>query len=227
MKDYLIGAIVGIFTGILAIFIFGFLNIKIPYQIFALLIAPPIIFSFGIWFGKFLGRWMPFFDQLGKFAVVGFLSTAIDFSILNIVSSATGITAGTTVGWVNVPGFLAATINGYLWNKLWVFRAKSRNFGDEISGLVAKYNSDDRDENEEISDTKFRLFNDFPKFISVTAIGLLINSSLIILLTTYFKIPFGLSAVGWLNVAKVLATLVAMIWNFLGYKFFAFKIKNK
>ena len=193
-KDYFIGALVGLCTGILVLFIFGRLAINFPYQHAVLLIGIPVLWALGVWLGKFLSQWFSFFAQFGKFATVGFLSSAIDFAILNIVSAATGITAGLVIGWVNIPGFLVATINGYLWNKLWVF-----------------------------SSAKEGLFKDFPKFLMVTIIGLLINSGIIILLTTHITPPLALDAQRWLNVAKIAATTVALIWNFIGYKLIAFR----
>lgn len=200
-KDYLIGAVVGFLTGILAFFIFSFLDIDFRFKRTLFLLGIPVLWVCGIWLGGFLGKWLPFFNQFGKFAAVGFLSTTIDFSILNIVSLATGITTGIVVGWINTPGFLVATLNGYLWNKLWVFSDKDRS---AING---------KKENN--------IFGDFPKFLAVTTTGLFINSSLIVILTTFLN--FGISSHIWLNISKVVATAIALIWNFIGYKFIAFR----
>ena len=201
-KDYFIGSVVGLCTGLLAAFIFRHLQIYFPYQMPVLIIGIPMLWAMGVWLGKFLSRWIPFFAQFGKFATVGFLSSAIDFSILNMVSAATGVTAGIIVGWVNVPGFIVATVNGYLWNKLWVFGAQ-----------------DGRG-----------VFHSFPKFLAVTIVGLLINSGIIILLTSYnptaafpLSSQRGFTAAEWLNIAKVIATALALIWNFIGYKLIAFR----
>ncbi len=227
-KDYIIALVAGLLTGTLLLFISFKLRINFSYKIPIFFILIPLVFVFGVWFGKFLGHWIPFFTQFGKFAVVGLLSAAIDFSVLNIVSAATGITAGITVGWVNIPGFIVATINGYLWNKLWVFKnIQTPDFASKISSSSSQHVSELYSAmSPEILSAKSRLFKDFPKFISVTTIGLLINSGLMILVTTYIKIPhlwFTISAVGWLNIAKIGATATVMVWNFLGYKFFAFK----
>ncbi len=207
-KDYLIGAIVGLCTGLLAAFVFEHLHVDFPYQTPILVIGIPILWALGVWLGKFLSRWFPFFAQFGKFAAVGFLSSAVDFSILNIVSAATGVTAGIVVGWVNVPGFLVATVNGYLWNKLWVFNSRN-----PVS---------------ETSSARLRLFDNFARFLVVTVIGLLINSGVIVVLTTYLAPPVWLtmSAIEWLNIAKIIATAVALVWNFIGYRYFAFAKRN-
>ena len=185
----------------MALKVFSALDINFKFQKEILLFALPIFWAAGVWLGGFLSQWpalpdgsrgrFPFFNQFGKFAVVGFLGAAIDFSILNWVSVFTGITAGITLGWINVPGFLAAVTNNYLWNKLWVFKK-----GD--TGLFA----------------------DFPKFLGVTLVGLAVNSGIIIALTS---IPVAYNSQIWLNISKVAANALALTWNFIGYKFFAFK----
>src|SRR3989344_2409251 len=148
-KDYWIGAVAGFLTGALGLVILRILNITFPYQNFAALVLLTILWAAGVWLGDFLGaRIKPFFSQFGRYAAAGFLSTAIDFSVLNFTSYLTGITAGVIVGWVNAPGFLIAVVNGYLWNKLWVFK--------DYDGK--------------------NLFSDFPKFFAVGIGGLIINS---------------------------------------------------
>jgi len=198
-KDYLIGALAGIFTGILTLRIFYFLEIYFKFQELFFILAIPFLWALGVWFGGFLSRWIPFFAQFGKFAVIGFLGAAIDFSLLNTISYATGITVGLTVGWINIPGFLVAVTNNYFWNKLWVFSAESGfAFGGKIQSI----------------------WDNFPKFFGVTLIGLLINSGTIIILTNF---SLGFDDKIWLNISKIFANALAMIWNFIGYKFIAFK----
>ena len=131
------------------------------------------------------------------------MSAAIDFAVLNYVSYLTGITAGIVIGWVNVPGFLFAVINGYFWNKLWVF----------------KLTTSDVDSNLSTSDVN--IFADFPKFFAVTIGGLIINSVLIIVLTSYISLPIKPTL--WLNIAKFLANAAVLLWNFTGFKFIVFK----
>src|SRR3989344_9652284 len=172
-KDYLIGAGAGFLTGILFLVILRFLAVSFPYQAIFALVLIPAFWAFGVWLGGFLSRWIPFFAQFGKYSAAGFLSAAIDFAVLNYVSYLTGITAGLVIGWANVPGFLLAVINGYLWNKLWVF----------------KLTTSDVDSNLSTSDVN--IFADFPKFFAVTIGGLIINSSLIIVLTTYISPPLS------------------------------------
>lgn len=210
-KDYLIGAINGFLTGALCLIILNFLKISFPYENIAALVFIPILWAAGVWLGGFLAKHIsPFFAQFGKYAAAGFLSTAIDFAVLNYVSHLTGVTAGVIVGWVNAPGFLVAVLNGYLWNKLWVFAPQTR--FRSVSDLNLVWD-------------KTGLFSDFPKFFAVGIGGLIINSVLIIAFTTYAPVSI-VAAVGpskWLNVAKFIANIAVIIWNFLGFKFIVFK----
>lgn len=200
-EDYYIAALVGFLVGVFAVPTLINLDVNNKAVLMALPIVVPFLWAFGVWLGGFLARWLPFMAQFGKFVAVGFLNTVIDFGILNLLSAATGITAGAQVGLINIPGFIAAVLNSYFWNKFWVFK--------------------DRGEKN--------IFQDFPKFLLVTLIGLGINSGLLILLTG----QTGLAHVaqGWpplirsqrlLNIAKAAATVLSLIWNFVGYKFFVF-----
>lgn len=195
-KDYVVGALVGFFAGIFAIPTLINVGIK-SFGLLAILPgASAALIAIGVWLGNFLSRKIQIFAQLAKFAAVGFLSTAIDFGVLNLLSMSSGITEGFKIGGVNVPGFAVAVFNGYLWNQLWVFKA--------------------RGEGES-------LFHDFPKFLAVTIIGLLINSGIIVVITTYVVPSFGAGKEQWLNLAKAGATAVSLVWNFAGYKLIVFR----
>ena len=63
----------------------------------------------------------------------------------------------------------------------------------------------------------------FFTFVAVTVIGLLINTSVVVAVTTFIPPAFNLSPTVWANVAKVFATVFSMIWNFTGYKLIVFR----
>ena len=201
-KDYLISALIGFTTAVLLLIIFSFLNVFLPFNKTLLLLALPILWVLGMWMAGFLAKKIPFLAQFSKYAVAGFLSAAIDFAILNFMSYTTGITAGVIVGWINIPGFLVAVLNGYTWNRLWVFKEASATSNESF-------------------------LHDFPKFFLVTSIGLVINSAFIILFTTYIPlfVPISnfLDDQQWLNLSKLLANAIVVVWNFAGYKFIVFK----
>lgn len=195
-KDYAIGALLGFGVGVFLIPTLYQVGTKQASVLVALPLIFPILMLFGLWLGNFLSRWFAPFIQLAKFAAVGILNTTIDFGVLNLLSLVTEITEGLKLGGVNIPGVAVAVLNSYAWNKYWVFPGGSRS----------------------------PVGSDLPKFVGVSIIGLLINSGIVVLLT--FSIPFGLDKGLWLNVAKVGATVLSFLWNFLGYKFFVFKKSN-
>lgn len=198
--DYAIGGLIGFFAGIFLIPVLiniGNQGHAILKSYAVLMLAPWVMalaIVFGIWLGKFLARFLPVFDQLSKFGAVGILNTSIDFGILNLFSLITGATAGIKIGGFNVPGQILAIANSYFWNKYWVFSQNGQNHQEQ----------------------------DLVKFLTVTIIGLILNSTLVVIATTYVTPPFGLSGATWLNAAKVFVTLFTLIWNFVGYKFFVF-----
>ena len=63
----------------------------------------------------------------------------------------------------------------------------------------------------------------FLTFSVVTLIGLGINTAIVFLLTTFIGPIIVDSQALWANLAKVLATIFSMVWNFLGYKLIVFK----
>ena len=192
-QDYAIGALVGFLVGVFAIPTLLNLEFRDRTILLLLPLAVPFIFVFGIWVGKILSRWLAVLAQVAKFSAVGLLNTAIDFGVLNLLSMATGVTAGLVVGGVNIPGFVLALINSYLWNKYWVFQHRD-------GGVTG----------------------DFPKFFAVAVVGLLMNSIVVVTLTLVPPI-LAVDSQVWLNIAKVVASLTSLAWNFFGYKFLVFK----
>lgn len=192
--DYYIAGFTGFFAGVFLIPTFVQLGIRAYPILFLLPLILPALIIFGVFVSGLLARWMPFFAQLGKFAAVGILNTSIDFGVLNLLSMAFGIVSGFIVGGINMPGFVLAILNSYFLNKLWVFHGGNRE----------------------------HLLYDFPKFLTITLVGLAINSGIVIFGTTFIAPLFETSSSIWLNVIKVFATFFSLVWNFLGFKFFVF-----
>lgn len=63
----------------------------------------------------------------------------------------------------------------------------------------------------------------FLTFIAVTLVGLSINTGIVYGLTTYVPPVLVDSKTLWANLAKVLATILSLIWNFAGYRLIVFK----
>ena len=168
---------------------------KISALTWALPIAAPLMFLFGIAVGKIFSKIAAVFYQIVKFLEIGVLNTFVDMGILNLLVSMSGVTSGISLGFFNTISFSLAVINSYFWNKLWTFsKENSANAGKE-----------------------------FISFIIVSAIGWAINTSIVVLGTTYLAANNSFSAGAWVNIMKLAATFVAMAWNFIGYKFIVFK----
>lgn len=133
--------------------------------------------------------------QFAKFIIVGSLNTSIDLGILNLMSMKYHIYSGIKVVGVNPFSFIAALANSFIWNKYWTFGEKEGEF-------------------EEI-----------PKFLTVAAVGLFINTGILYLITNFVNFG-GLLPGQILNLGKLLATAVSLIWNFTGMKIFVFNSKS-
>ena len=137
--------------------------------------------------------------QVIKFGLVGVSNTVVDFAVLNILVLILGVTDGVWLAVINVIAFAFAVTNSYLWNKFWTFKQPGKtDLGGEIS-----------------------------KFLAVSVIGAGLNTATVYLVTTFIEPMFGLSDQLWVNVGKILATVVVLAWNFVGYKFWAFRSAKK
>ncbi len=135
------------------------------------------------------------FLQFGKFVIVGFINTAIDFAVLNVLMYLTNIYKGPEIIIFNAISFTVAVINSYIMNKYWTFGDKSR------EGAAKQ----------------------FIEFLAVSIVGIVLNTGIVYGVTTLVQPMFGLGIKLWANFAKAAATAVVLGWNFIGYKFFVFK----
>ena len=159
-------------------------------------LALPMVFLVGILLAGFLAKFIRVIYQIAKFVEVGILNTVIDFGILNLLIWLTGITSGLAIAPLNAFSFLCATTNSYFWNKFWTFKKAGTATGKE-----------------------------FTQFLIISAIGIGINTGIVVAGTSLISPFFGMSAGAWANVMKLLATFVSMTWNFLGYKLWVFRPK--
>lgn len=142
-------------------------------------------------------KYGPLAKQFIRFALIGVVNTGIDFAILNVLMFATGINEGPNLIYLNLISFTAAVANSYFLNKKWAFK-------DNSQGDTGKK---------------------FSAFLAISIIGALINTGIVTGISTYIDPILGLSQGLWVNVAKLLATGVALVWNFIGYKLIVFKDK--
>jgi len=134
--------------------------------------------------------------QFSKFIIVGLVNTGLDFGVLNLLILLTGIETGVGIAVLNSIAFSVAVVNSYFMNKYWTFGVK----GEAVKTVEAS------------------------KFLMVSLIGLAINSGIVYGVTNFVIPPFAqIGPVSWVNLSKMVATGVSLIWNFIGYKFIVFK----
>lgn len=191
--DIYFSAIIG---EIVALFLLAMAsNLKVNFPlIWSLLIIFPILAPIGLMLAYLIGKKIPVIYQIAKFSLVGFSNVAVDFGVLNLLMWQANIYSGQWIILFNALSFAAAATNSYLWNKFWTFQAKESKSSTE-----------------------------FVQFFIVAIIGALINTGIVYGLTTFISPIFGLSKKLWANLAKVLATFVSLVWDFIGYKFIVFK----
>jgi len=138
--------------------------------------------------------------QIAKFILVGILNTLLDWGVLNVLIflSAESLTGGWYYSLFKSCSFIVANVNSYFWNRFWVFEKKNGN-GEESAG------------------------KDFLQFLAVSIIGFLLNVGAASLIVSFGGIYFDLSYKVLANLGAVAGTIIALVWNFLGYKLIVFK----
>jgi putative flippase GtrA len=96
----------------------------------------------------------------------------------------------------NIISFSTAMVNNFIWNYIWTFR--------------------------DIRGKKVSLV--FIQFAIISAIGLGLNSSIVVLLEHPLNILFTRPNTGYLA-AKFIATIVVLLWNFFANRFWTFRQK--
>jgi putative flippase GtrA len=100
----------------------------------------------------------------------------------------------------NAIGFTVAATSNYFLNRVWTWKSTSKEVGVE-----------------------------YAKFFFVSLIGLGLNSLIVLLLKDISIVPrFVNTTLDWdFWVAKVIATAIVTVWNFLANNFFTFRIKRQ
>ena len=196
--DKIISIILGFLIGLFFFLILKNIKEELPFQV-PCPWSLPIVFAFlgivWLYFISFLGRKYKIVLQGGKFLLVGALNTFVDWGVLSLLMGIGGIYAGTGYSIFKGISFTVAVINSYFWNKFWTFgKRETKEAGKE-----------------------------FAQFFVVSVIGFLVNVGIASLVVNVIGPQFGWSEKIWAYVGAISATLIAMTWNFLGYKFFVFK----
>ena len=200
-KDIFITILVGIFTAL--VWIWVFLRLGTLERVFGfneaawgLIVVVPIVYFFGLYLGAWLSRRWAFFASFAKYVMVGFLNAGIDFAVFNLLMFMTKIENGPLVSSFKTVSFIVAITNSYFWNKYWAFEAGS---------------------------STVKKTTEFAKFAIVNIVGAFINvgiaSAIIFAVTPWL----GFSQLAWNNIAAVIASAFALIWNFIGFRLIVFK----
>jgi putative flippase GtrA len=195
-KDLLFSIITGVLTGLIAWRIFDFLDIErlggISYAWFILII--PILWFLGVNLGYFLGRWIPFFNQFGKFVAIGFTNASVDFGVLNLLIASTSIATGFYFSVFKGISFMVGLTHSYFWNKHWVFAS---------GGGENKYQ--------------------FVKFFSVMMISIAVNVLVASIIVNGVDPMFSLNENMWANVGAIIGAAGGLAFSFTGFRMIVFK----
>lgn len=133
--------------------------------------------------------------KVSRFVIVGGLTTFVDLGILDILllALAHGDAHARMFPAFATISFIAATLNSFAWHRAWTF-------GKQGTGLAA----------------------DLSRFYAVTLASFVVNVGLSTLLVWLQPFPF-LGQTLWANIAKVLATGVSLLLNFMGYDRLVFR----
>ena len=196
-KDLKFAIITGLTTGIIAWRVLLFLGTTEIYGISTiwLVVVVPLAWIVGVKLGYVLGRWMAFFNQFGKFVAVGFTNAAVDFGILNLQISLTGIESGWHYSLFKSVSFVVAVMHSYVWNKYWVFDSASSSGGR----------------------------SEFFKFLTVNLVAIVFNVGIASFVVNYVT-PFGgIDTKVWANIGAVIGSACSIFLTFIGARLFVFK----
>ena len=132
-------------------------------------------------------------SKIFRFGLVGIANTFVDYALFNLVVFFLSILNPVGLVACNVLSFFGANVNSYFMNKRWTFEDRGHWSNKEY--LV---------------------------FLLCSLGGLAINCSVIFFLSHAY-INSQWSFFVNLNVAKLLATVASMVWNFCSYRAFVFK----
>ena len=133
-------------------------------------------------------------QQFSKFVLIGLLNTGIDFGVLNLLMRLFSVYEGSSIIPIKAAAFFTANINSYFCNKYWTFEHGQ----------------------------KEHITKEYSKFLIVSAVALGIHLAIIYSITTFIP-PILIGQELWANFANIIAVGLALIWNFIGYKFIVFK----
>jgi len=141
-----------------------------------------------------IAKKIPIILQIAKFGAVGAFNTFLDFGVANLLMAVTLIFSGFWFVVFNIISFIAANLSSFFWNKYWTFSSKEK----KVEG-------------------------GFIIFFGVTLVGLGMKLAIAYGVVNYLAHPAFFTEGRWANIGLALGMTIALVWNFLGYKFIVFK----
>jgi len=197
-RDYLLITFIGIAFGLFALPILK--NIEIPGVEINIATAAFLIIFFAIFaniaifIASLIAKKIPVILQIAKFGAVGAFNTFLDFGVANLLMAVTSIFSGFWFIIFNIISFIAANASSFFWNKYWTFSSKEK-----------------------------KAEGKFLTFFGVTLVGLGMKLAIAYGVVNYVAHPAFFTEGRWANIGLVLGMLIALVSNFLGYKFIVFK----
>lgn len=196
-RDLFFSVITGLYAGFVAWRIVIFLELAefIGLSYVWLIVFIPILWILGVNLGYFLGRWVGFFNQFGKFAAIGFTNATVYFGMLNLLIFWSEINKGIWYSAFVTVAFILGATHSYFWNKFWVFRATE----------------------EKVSSAEFG------KFMAISIVAGIINVGIASGVVNLIESSFGFTADQWANIGGVAGSAVALVFSFVGFKLAVFR----
>lgn len=200
--DLLLSLVIGLLSVLMIIFVGGnlsaensFFGLIANYYKYLFVVFPLLCVSSLLLCRLLTKTFGYFFYQMGKFALVGGFNFLLDIAILNSLIFATGAVKGFPQSGFKAVSFIFGAVSSYLLNKHWTFQPKSNS-----------------DASKEIL-----------RFAAISFVGLAINVGADYVFVNIIDNFWEMKPMLWAQFSAVMAAVVAMSWNFIGYKFFVFK----
>lgn len=222
-RDLIFSLITGLITGFSAWRIFEFLKVPALLNISLgwLVVIVPILWIIGVNLGYFLGQWLPFFSQFGKFSAIGFTNAAVDFGVLNLLIAFSGISSGWHYSIFKAVSFVCAVIPSYFWNKFWTFRpAAEIELAFWREGTASQRPTVPAAQRTDNTGTGTL---EFTKFFGVSLLAILVNNATASFIVNYIRPLLGLSPQVWANIGAIAGSAMALIFSFTGFKLAVFR----
>ncbi len=197
-KDYYLVSIIGFCVAVFSVPIIKNVDLKFLQinwtTFFILAISLVAVSNLALFIASLINERIKIALQVAKFVAVGGFNTLLDWSVLGLLIYLIGFSSGLYYFLFKSVSFIIANFFAYFWNKYWTFQSEKK------------------------SDSK-----EYVSFLIVSVIGLLINASVAYLIVENFSEASSVTPEQLAIIGAAVATVISLVWNFIGYKIFVFK----